>query len=111
VTAHDLLNAIRSHTGGPETARGLFQRLGVDASDRATVRRLLKGLVADGSLVMVGGRRFTLPDRVDVVTGRLQGHAGGFAFVLPDTPNGVDLFIPESARAGAMHGDRVAARV
>ncbi len=111
VNAHDLLDAIRSHTGGPETARALFQRLDIDSSQRATVRRLLKTLVADGSLVMVGGRRVTLPDRVDVVTGRLQGHAGGFAFVLPDTPQGADLFIPESARAGAMHGDRVVARV
>ena len=80
MTTHDLLHAIRSHAAGPETARALFQRLDIAASERATFRRLLKALVAEGALVMVGGRRFTLPERVDVVTGRIQGHASGFAF-------------------------------
>ncbi len=111
MTEQDLLQAIRSHSGAPETARALATRLGVTASERASFRRQLKTLVADGALVMIGGRRFALPDRIDVVTGRLQGHAGGFAFVLPDTAHTADVFVPESARAGAMHGDRVTARV
>ena len=111
MTEQDLLQAIRSHSGAPETARALATRLGVSASERASFRRRLKALVADGALVMVGGRRFALPDRIDLVTGRLQGHAGGFAFVLPDTAHTADVFIPESARAGAMHGDRVVARI
>jgi len=111
VTEQDLLQAIRSHSGAPETARALATRLGVSASERASFRRRLKALVADGALVMIGGRRFALPDRIDVVRGRLQGHAGGFAFVLPDTAHTADVFIPESARAGALHGDRVVARV
>jgi ribonuclease R len=111
VNEQDLLQAIRSHSGSPETARALAHRLGVPSSEQAAFRRRLKALVAEGALVMIGGRRFALPDRVDVVTGRLQGHAGGFAFVLPDAAHTADVFIPESARAGAMHGDRVLAQV
>jgi ribonuclease R len=111
VTEQDLLTAIRQHAGAPETARALAERLGVSSSARATFRRQLKSLVDAGTLVVVGGRRFALPDRLDVVTGRVQGHAGGFAFVLPDTGHTGDVFIPESSRAGAMHGDHVVARV
>jgi ribonuclease R len=106
-----LLAALRGHPGPPETARVLAARLGVPAAERAAFRRRLKHLVAAGDLVIVGGRRFALPDRLDEVAGRLQGHAGGFAFVLPDTAGATDVFIPESARAGALHGDRVLARI
>ncbi len=111
MTDQDLLRAIRSHAGSPETGRALAERLAVPATERASFRRRLKTLVADGALVMVSGRRLALPDRLDVVTGRLQGHAGGFAFVLPDNGQGGDVFVPEGARAGAMHGDHVVARV
>ncbi len=106
-----ILAAVRSHPGPPETARALATRLGVASSERASFRRHLKGLVADGRLVMIGGRRLALPDRLDEIPGRLQGHAGGFAFVLPDVAGTADVFIPEGARAGAMHGDRVLARI
>jgi len=111
VTDHDLLDAIRHHAGGPETARALGQRLAVPATGRATFRRQLKRLVAEGALVVVGGRRFALPDQVDLVSGRLQGHAGGFAFVVPDAAGAADVFVPEGGRAGALHGDRVVARI
>jgi ribonuclease R len=106
-----LLAAVRNHPGPPETARALATRLGIASSERASFRRLLKGLVADGHLVVIGGRRLALPDRLDEITGRLQGHAGGFAFVLPDVAGSADVFVPESHRAGAMHGDRVLARI
>jgi ribonuclease R len=111
VTDHALLDAIRRHPGGPETARALGQRLAVPATARATFRRQLKRLVAEGALVVVAGRRFALPDQVDLVSGRLQGHAGGFAFVVPDGAGAADVFVPEGGRAGALHGDRVVARV
>ena len=111
MTDQQLLDAIRGHAGGPETARGLAARLGVTSTARATFRRQLKHLVAEGALLMVAGRRFALPDQVDLVAGRLQGHAGGFAFVLPEVTGAADVFIPESGRGGAMHGDRVVARV
>jgi ribonuclease R len=106
-----LLETLRSLPGPPETARALAARLGIPAAERASFRRRLKRLVSDGHLVVIDGRRFALPDRLDEVSGRLQGHAGGFAFVLPDAAGATDVFIPEGARAGALHGDRVLARI
>jgi len=48
------------------------------------------------------------------LTGRLHGHRDGYGFVILDQPppdiEG-DLFIPASRMGGAMHGDRVAARI
>ncbi len=84
--------------------------LDVPREVQASFRRELKALAAEGLLVVVRGNRYTLPDRVQNVAGRLQGHASGIAFVIPDG-GGQDVFIPASRRGGALHGDRVVARV
>ncbi|RPJ66227.1 MAG: ribonuclease R, partial [Acidobacteria bacterium] len=53
-----------------------------------------------------------LAEKMDLVAGRVQAHAGGFAFVLPERPGeGPDIFIPAAGLKEAMHGDRVVARV
>lgn len=106
----NLLERIRTSAGAPATARDLARQLAIPRQAQATFRRELKALVAAGELALVGGNRYALPDRVVDVVGRLQGHASGIAFVIPDG-GGPDVFIPASRRAGSLHGDRVVARV
>ena len=105
-----LLQQLRAAAGPPATARELARVLNIPREAQATFRRELKALAADGDLALVRGNRYTLPDRVEDVAGKLQGHASGIAFVIPDG-GGPDVFIPVSSRAGALHGDRVVARV
>ncbi|MCP5116961.1 MAG: hypothetical protein GY953_39560, partial [bacterium] len=48
------------------------------------------------------------------ITGRLQAHRDGYAFVIPSQPLDQiqgDIFIPPDAVRNAMHGDRVMARI
>lgn len=97
---------MRAQPGPPGTARDLARRLGVPNDQHATLRRLLKALAAEGRLIVVRGHRFALPERVEVIQGRLQGHPSGIAFVVPDG-GGEYVHIPFSRRAGALHGDLV----
>lgn len=105
-----LLQQLRAAAGAPATARELAHILEIPREAQATFRRDLKALAAEGALAVVRGNRYTLPDRVHDVAGKLQGHASGIAFVIPDG-GGADVFIPASRRNGAVHGDRVVARV
>ena len=91
-----------------------MQRLKIPREQRATVKRLLQGLVEAGHLVQTRGNRFGLPDRMNLVVGRVQTHPRGFGFVIPDRPvEGVtgDIFIAGGNLNQAMHGDRVVARI
>jgi hypothetical protein len=106
---HHLLEQLRAAAGPPATARDLARQLAIPREMQATFRRELKALVADGALVVVRGNRYTLPDRVHDVSGRLQGHASGIA--RDSRRRGAGVFIPASRCGGAMHGDRVVARV
>jgi len=114
LNSEQLLTAIRERVDHPATARELVQRLKIPREQRSTLKRLLNNLVESGHLIQTRGNRFGLPDRMNLVVGRVQTHPRGFGFVIPDRPlEGVsgDIFIAGANLNQAMHGDRVVARI
>jgi ribonuclease R len=113
--AEDLLNQIRQHVHHPATVRDLMRMLRVPRDERSSFRRRLKALVAAGELLQVRGNRYGLPEKMDLVVGRLSTNPGGFGFVIPDqTEPGEerrDIYVAAANLSEAMHGDRVVARV
>jgi ribonuclease R len=114
LNSEQLLALIRAKVDHPATARDLLQRLEIPREQRAIVKHLLQELVDAGHLIQTRGNHFGLPDRMNLVVGRVQTHPRGFGFVIPDKPvDGVsgDIFIAGANLNQAMHGDRVVARV
>ncbi|HSK10317.1 MAG TPA: ribonuclease R [Vicinamibacterales bacterium] len=107
----DVLKLIRERVQHPASARELMQALRIPREDRLAFRRHLKALTDDGDLIEVRGKRYGLADKMDLVVGRLQAHAGGFGYVLPERQHEADVFIPAMHLKEAMHGDRVVARI
>ena len=114
LNSEDILAQIRERIDHPSTPREMLQRLKIPYEQRGAFRRILKELVAGGTLIETRGNRFGLPDRMNLVVGRITTHPRGFGFVVPDKPledvEG-DLYIAGSNLNQAMHGDRVVARV
>ena len=109
-----LLKLIRDKVDHPATPKELVQRLKIPREQRATVKRLLKDLVGRGELIETRGNRFGLPDRMNLVVGRITTHPRGFGFVVPDRPLedvAGDIYVAGSNLNQAMHGDRVVARL
>ena len=109
-----LLAAIRDKLDHPATPRELLQALKLSRDERPIFKRLLADLVERGDLVETRGNRFGLPDRMNLIVGRMVTNPRGFGFVVPDRPidnvSG-DLYIAGSNLNQAMHGDRVVARL
>ena len=114
LTAEQILDTIKSKVDHPATIRELMQRLKLSGEHRMTLRRRLATLVESGSLIKVRGNRYGLPDRMQLVTGRVTVNPRGFGFVTPDQAvvnlDG-DLYIAGGNLNQAMHGDHVLARV
>ena len=109
-----LLALIRDQIDHPSTPREMLQRLKIPRDQRGTFKRLLTNLVGTGDLIETRGNRFGLPDRMNLVVGRITTHPRGFGFVVPDRPLDEvegDLYIAGSNLNQAMHGDRVVARI
>src|SRR5688572_15301631 len=54
--------------------------------------------------------RFGLPEKMDLIVGRLTTNPGGFGFVVPEQGDD-DIYIAAANLTEAMHGDRVVARI
>jgi ribonuclease R len=110
----DILRLIRQRVHHPATARELSKLLKIPREDRHGFKRDLKALTEAGELLQIGGNRFGLPDKMDLIVGRLHTNPGGFGFVAPENTQrreGKDIFIPAASLTEAMHGDRVVARI
>src|SRR3954470_3543430 len=108
-----ILAQMRDRVHHPAGTRELLQLLKIPREERATFKRHLKALVAEGELIQIRGQRFGLPEKMDLYIGRLQTHAGGFGFVVPerDLEAAGDIYISGPHLNEAMHGDRVVVRI
>ena len=113
----DVLRLIRDKVHHPATARELAQILRVPREERISFKRQLKTLVAEGALLQIRGNRYGLPEKMDLVVGKLTTNPAGYGFVVPEGEERAarrerrDVFIAASNLTEAMHGDRVVARI
>ncbi len=85
--------------------------LDVPPEDRELFRSVLDELEAEGRIIKTRKNRYAAPKKMGIVSGVFQGHERGFGFVVPDADDEDDLFIGSESINGAMHGDRVLARI
>ncbi len=73
----------------------------------------LKRMRKNGYVLFDRKNRYGLPEKMDIVVGRVVGHARGFGFVVPDKSSvraGDDLYLHHNQMRKVLHGDRVLAK-
>ncbi len=99
-----------TEAGGPLPADDLAFRLDIEPDEEAeSFRRRLGAMQRDGQLVMNRRGDLCLPDKIELKAGRVDGHADGFGFFIPDDKSG-DMFLSEKEMHQVLHGDRVMCR-
>ncbi len=107
-----LLQYMKDEAYKPLTVQELEAAFGiVDSSDFKEFVKALVQMEEKGLVVRTRSNRYGLPQKMNLIRGKLTGHAKGFAFVIPDEPGMDDIFIPPNETNTAMHGDTVLARV
>ncbi len=71
---------------------------------------MLDRMEAEGVLIKNRKGRYALPSHMDMISGRVTGHADGYGFLVPDK-GGADLYLSPREMRSVLHGDRVVARV
>lgn len=82
-----------------------------DAAEFKSLIIALNRLEESGELVRTRKNHFGLPEKMNLIRGRIQMHAKGFAFLIPDDPDQVDIYIHHSDLASAMNNDLVLVRI
>lgn len=73
--------------------------------------KALNELENSGELVRTRKNRYGLPEKMNLVRGKIEMHKKGFAFLIPDDDKMDDIYIHSSDLNSAMHGDRVIVRI
>ena len=99
-----------AEAGCPVDADQFAEQLEITEAERELFQRRLGAMQRDGQLMLNRKRQLCLPDKLDLIKGRVEGHPDGFGFVAPDE-GGADLFLSPKEMHRVLHGDRVLVRV
>lgn len=108
----ELLDFMRETAYKPMTVKELEQALSLESADEfKQLVQLLNRLESEGKVYRSRHDRYGIPERMNLIRGRLQAHPKGFGFLIPDDREQVDVYIHANDLHGAMNNDLVLGRV
>ncbi|MCM3631384.1 ribonuclease R [Paenibacillus glycanilyticus] len=108
----ELLDFMRETAYKPMTYQELEQHYGIsDAAEFKEFLKLLNQLEDEGKVIRTRNERYGVPERMNLLRGKIQAHAKGFAFLLPDEKDHPDVYIHANDQKSAMNGDIALVRI
>lgn len=95
----------------PMLREELAQAFEIEAVDYKYFYKLLDEMENEGLIIKTHKNRYGIPEKMNLVVGRLQCHQRGFGFLIPENKELRDVFISAQDMNGALHGDKVVARL
>ncbi len=99
-----------AEAGCPVDVDVFSEQLHITESERDLFQRRIGAMQRDGQLVLNRKRQLCLPDKLDLIKGRVEGHPDGFGFVVPEE-GGDDLYLSPKEMHRVLHGDKILVRV
>ncbi|EIT87060.1 ribonuclease R [Fictibacillus macauensis ZFHKF-1] len=107
-----LLAFMKEEVYKPLTVKELeaaFTLEGADAFKQLV--KTLNALEEEGEVVRTRSNRYGVPEKMNLVKGKVQAHAKGFAFILPESGEGKDVYVAQGDLGSAMNNDVVLVRL
>ncbi|MER0465626.1 ribonuclease R [Bacillus cabrialesii subsp. cabrialesii] len=107
-----LLSFMKEEAYKPLTVQELEEMLNITEAEE--FKELVKALVTledKGLIVRTRSDRYGIPEKMNLIKGKISAHAKGFAFLLPEDTSLSDVFIPPNELNTAMNGDIVMVRL
>lgn len=96
----------------PMTYQELEQHFEIqDADEFKQFLKLLNELEQRGEILRTRSDRYGVPERMNLLRGRLQTHPKGFGFLIPDDKEHPDVYIHANDMQSAMNGDTILVRI
>ena len=93
------------------TPAEIQRRAGFRPHELQSIVEALRDLCRNGRLVRLKKNHYALPDRQNLVSGKVHAHPDGYGFLIPEDKAVDDLYLNRREMRRVMHGDRVMVRV
>ncbi|SEC40092.1 ribonuclease R [Paenibacillus sp. GP183] len=108
----EIVDFMRDTAYKPMTYQELEQHFGIStAADFKELLKILNELEHEGLILRTRNDRYGIPERMNLLRGKLQAHAKGFGFLIPDDREHPDVYINAHDMNTAMNGDIILVRV
>ena len=112
MTEKELLELMQETFYKPMTYQELEQHFGGgDAAQFKELMKLLNRLEQEGKIIRTRSNRYGIPERMNLVRGKLEVHPKGYGFLIPDDREHPDVYIHANDMKGAMNDDTVLVRI
>lgn len=95
--------------GRPASIKHIAKSLGLDSGERReALSKRLGAMVRQGQLIVDRRNVYAIPEKVDLLKGKVSAHPDGYGFLIQD---GEDIFFTRREMRRVFHGDVVLARI
>ncbi len=107
--SREFILATMAQQGVPLSVEKLYELLEIHKTEREVFNRRLGAMEREGQIMRNRKGMLCIAEKLHLIAGKVQGHADGFGFLIPDH-GGDDLFLSPKEMSQVMHGDRVMVR-
>ncbi|WNR44841.1 ribonuclease R [Paenibacillus roseipurpureus] len=112
IKENEIISLMQEQSYKPMSYKELEKHFGIgSANEFKDFIKMLNALEESGQIVRNASDRYGVPERMNLVRGRLQAHAKGFAFLIPEDREHPDVYINAHDLNTAMNGDIVFVKV
>ncbi|MCR2043105.1 ribonuclease R [Anaerosalibacter massiliensis] len=95
----------------PMTREELAKSFEIGKGEEKTFYNVLEDMEKEGTIIKTRNERYGLPEKMNLVVGKLEGNEKGYGFLVPEKKDREDIYISAENINGALHGDKVVVRV
>lgn len=112
ITEQQILDFMRETAYKPMTYGELEKHFDIEnAEEFKQFLKMLNELENKGFVLRTRNDRYGVPERMNLLRGRLQAHAKGFGFLIPEDRDLPDVYIHANDMNTAMNGDTILVRI
>jgi ribonuclease R len=110
LTQDKILDLFANKPGMRFTPAEILRRGGFGRDGLQSIVDALRELCRSGRLVRLKKNHYALPDRQNLIRGRVHAHPDGYGFLIREDKDGEDLYLNRREMRRVMHGDTVMVR-
>jgi len=112
--SRELILSTMAEQGVPLSVEQLYVLLDISDKEREVFNKRLNAMEREGQIMQNRKGALCIADKLDLISGTVQGHPDGFGFLITDDKtkcNGEDIFLSPKEMSQVMHGDRAMVRL